>query len=210
MVQLSKKTFEDKQQEAKEAVNNSKLVLNNTNNSHHRQLEEFHSPLLNSSAAAVNSNKLNRNNSNSSHRSAEKSAPQLEISADGQLRVVTAPSYQEEFTTAVESSSHGKARRMPASSRDFGGAPPEKRLKLSTPERGLQAASSSSSGRRSSKGGKGIRNRVFCGDCPGCLKNDDCGQCRYCRYTVTFNFACFLGLQAHEYFNLSSINQSTL
>ena len=28
------------------------------------------------------------------------------------------------------------------------------------------------------KGGKGIRNRVFCGECTGCLKNDDCGKCR--------------------------------
>ena len=31
------------------------------------------------------------------------------------------------------------------------------------------------------KGGKGIRNRVFCGECTGCLKNDDCGKCRYVR-----------------------------
>ncbi len=30
-----------------------------------------------------------------------------------------------------------------------------------------------------SSGGKGIRNRVFCGECSGCLKNDDCGRCRY-------------------------------
>ncbi len=29
-----------------------------------------------------------------------------------------------------------------------------------------------------SSGGKGIRNRVFCGECSGCLKNDDCGRCR--------------------------------
>lgn len=27
---------------------------------------------------------------------------------------------------------------------------------------------------------KGIRNRVFCGECKGCLKNEDCGICRYC------------------------------
>ena len=40
--------------------------------------------------------------------------------------------------------------------------------------------------RKTSKGGKGIRNRVFCGDCPGCLKNDDCGQCRYCRDKTKF------------------------
>ena len=41
--------------------------------------------------------------------------------------------------------------------------------------------SASRGGARSGKGGKGIRNRVFCGDCAGCLKNDDCGSCRYCR-----------------------------
>lgn len=35
-------------------------------------------------------------------------------------------------------------------------------------------------------GGKGIRNRVFCGECPGCLKNDDCGRCRYCKDKTKF------------------------
>ena len=34
-------------------------------------------------------------------------------------------------------------------------------------------------GGQGGKGGKGIRNRVFCGECTGCLKNDDCGKCRY-------------------------------
>ena len=38
----------------------------------------------------------------------------------------------------------------------------------------------------SGKGGKGIRNRVFCGECPGCLKNDDCGKCRYCKDKTKF------------------------
>ena len=37
-----------------------------------------------------------------------------------------------------------------------------------------------------SKGGKGIRNRVFCGECTGCLKNDDCGKCRYCKDKTKF------------------------
>ena len=36
------------------------------------------------------------------------------------------------------------------------------------------------------KGGKGIRNRVFCGECPGCLQNDDCGKCRYCKDKTKF------------------------
>ncbi len=38
------------------------------------------------------------------------------------------------------------------------------------------------------KGGnsKGIRNRVFCGECGGCLKNDDCGKCRYCKDKTKF------------------------
>jgi len=35
-------------------------------------------------------------------------------------------------------------------------------------------------------GGKGIRNRVFCGECSGCLKNDDCGRCRYCQDKTKF------------------------
>ena len=36
------------------------------------------------------------------------------------------------------------------------------------------------------KSGKGIRNRVFCGECGGCLKNDDCGKCRYCKDKTKF------------------------
>ena len=62
------------------------------------------------------------------------------------------------------------------------GAPPEKRARE---EEAISPATSPQSGSRgggrSGKGGKGIRNRVFCGDCAGCLKNDDCGSCRYCR-----------------------------
>ena len=45
------------------------------------------------------------------------------------------------------------------------------------------AATTPSSG---GKGGKGIRNRVFCGECPGCLENDDCGKCRYCKDKTKF------------------------
>merc|ERR1719245_136955 len=39
---------------------------------------------------------------------------------------------------------------------------------------------------QTNKGGQGIRNRVFCGECTGCLKNDDCGSCRYCRDKTKF------------------------
>jgi len=71
-------------------------------------------------------------------------------------------------------------------------SPPEKRSRLSplavSPDVGALAISSSGrSGRGGGgKGGKGIRNRVFCGDCQGCLKNDDCGVCRYCRDKTKF------------------------
>jgi hypothetical protein len=41
-------------------------------------------------------------------------------------------------------------------------------------------------GNAGGKGGKGIRNRVFCGECTGCLKNDDCGKCRYCKDKTKF------------------------
>lgn len=45
---------------------------------------------------------------------------------------------------------------------------------------------SQGSGGQSGKGSKGIRNRVFCGECSGCLKNDDCGKCRYCKDKTKF------------------------
>ncbi len=65
-----------------------------------------------------------------------------------------------------------------------GSSPPEaKRLKQASPD---DCSSSTAPARKATKGGKGIRNRVFCGDCPGCLKNDDCGQCRYCRDKTKF------------------------
>jgi len=71
-------------------------------------------------------------------------------------------------------------------------SPPEKRSRLTLESNSNSAVSCSSSpqstsrSKSSGKGGKGIRNRVFCGDCPGCLKNDDCGQCRYCRDKTKF------------------------
>ena len=63
-------------------------------------------------------------------------------------------------------------------------SPPEKRMKMSPDN--CTSSSPPGSTRKTSKGGKGIRNRVFCGDCPGCLKNDDCGQCRYCKDKTKF------------------------
>ena len=67
-------------------------------------------------------------------------------------------------------------------------SPPEKRLKQQSPDDCSSSTTTAPTAnpRKSAKGGKGIRNRVFCGDCPGCLKNDDCGQCRYCRDKTKF------------------------
>ena len=47
------------------------------------------------------------------------------------------------------------------------------------------------------KGGKGIRNRVFCGECTGCLKNDDCGKCRYVT-SFFFTSFFFFALLCHD------------
>jgi len=66
-------------------------------------------------------------------------------------------------------------------------SPPEKRSRMSLEvQPGSTSPMTVSRSKSSGKGGKGIRNRVFCGDCPGCLKNDDCGQCRYCRDKTKF------------------------
>jgi len=92
--------------------------------------------------------------------------------------------YQED-----RSSSPDTRRRL---SRDsFPDSPPEKRSRLSMEGSSMSAVSCTSPqsvgrSKSSGKGGKGIRNRVFCGDCAGCLKNDDCGQCRYCRDKTKF------------------------
>ena len=74
------------------------------------------------------------------------------------------------------------SRRGSRDSLDDG--PPEKCAKMddgaSSPGSSPSSVSRSRGG-GGGKSGKGIRNRVFCGDCAGCLKNDDCGNCRYCR-----------------------------
>ena len=84
----------------------------------------------------------------------------------------------QEAATRTEPAS--EVRRVSRDSTDEG--PAEKRVRVeevSSPASSPPSASRGAS--RSGKGGKGIRNRVFCGDCAGCLKNDDCGSCRYCR-----------------------------
>jgi len=99
----------------------------------------------------------------------------------GQLRVVQP--FSKDFLLqdkSIQSRKSGGPRDGPVS--DY--SPPEKRCK-SSPEDTI-SSSPAPVPRKTSKGGKGIRNRVFCGDCPGCLKNDDCGQCRYCRDKTKF------------------------
>lgn len=113
-----------------------------------------------------------------------------------------------EMHPEVESTSNIAAAALVAAARRRRGRPPkindssvvsqvEKRAKLELPtESNISQPSSSTStiagGKSSSaiggtgSGGKGIRNRVFCGECIGCLKNDDCGRCRYCKDKTKF------------------------
>ena len=72
-----------------------------------------------------------------------------------------------------------ESRRVSRDSADEG--PADKRMRVEEASSPASSPPSASRGARGGKGGKGIRNRVFCGDCAGCLKNDDCGSCRYCR-----------------------------
>merc|ERR1719362_1458031 len=78
----------------------------------------------------------------------------------------------------------GESRRGSRDSADEG--PAEKRIRVEEASSPASSPPSASRGARTGKGGKGIRNRVFCGDCAGCLKNDDCGSCRYCRDKTKF------------------------
>jgi len=78
----------------------------------------------------------------------------------------------------------GESRRGSRDSADEG--PAEKRVRVEEVSSPASSPPSASRGARTGKGGKGIRNRVFCGDCAGCLKNDDCGSCRYCRDKTKF------------------------
>merc|ERR1719237_855089 len=76
------------------------------------------------------------------------------------------------------------SRRGSRDSADEG--PADKRMRTEETSSPVSSPPSNTRGARSGKGGKGIRNRVFCGDCAGCLKNDDCGSCRYCRDKTKF------------------------
>jgi len=77
-----------------------------------------------------------------------------------------------------------ESRRVSRDSADEG--PANKRMRVEEASSPASSPPSASRGARGGKGGKGIRNRVFCGDCAGCLKNDDCGSCRYCRDKTKF------------------------
>ena len=90
-------------------------------------------------------------------------------------------------TQEAGAGSPGGAVRRP--SRESPDSPPDKRCRVGRERRGSGSPGRDPlvrPGKQGGKGGKGIRNRVFCGDCPGCLKNDDCGQCRYCRDKTKF------------------------
>ena len=50
----------------------------------------------------------------------------------------------------------------------------------------ISSPASTTTTTKGSASSKGIRNRVFCGECAGCLKNDDCGRCRYCQDKTKF------------------------
>ncbi len=110
----------------------------------------------------------------------------------------------------VQSSSEARRRRgrPPKNSNlDLSYSPPDKRARGSTDDVALivpatsslngsaldmaskvnqVVGSSGANGAAGGGGGKGIRNRVFCGECAGCLKNDDCGRCRYCQDKTKF------------------------
>uniref|UniRef100_A0A0K2SXU4 CpGbinding proteinlike [Haplochromis burtoni] n=1 Tax=Lepeophtheirus salmonis TaxID=72036 RepID=A0A0K2SXU4_LEPSM len=100
----------------------------------------------------------------------------------------------------VESSTGGGRRRRGRPPKNSSDGPTEKKYRESPPNLTLKSNNShqniplhstpspviSPSVNGSSKGSKGIRNRVFCGECPGCLKNDDCGRCRYCQDKTKF------------------------
>jgi len=107
-----------------------------------------------------------------------------------------------ESTTAAK---RRRGRPPKNSNMDLTYSPPEKRLRESvdghsdggmngvesttlglTNGLDLDAAAHAAIVPKSGGGGKGIRNRVFCGECSGCLKNDDCGRCRYCQDKTKF------------------------
>jgi len=161
-----------------------------------RQLEEYQKALLQSKTKVTNTPKTTENVFNNKYSTTNNVANilrnQAPTSSESLRLDIPSNKPQEEAHSpdSVEypedrSSSPDTRRRL---SRDsYPDSPPEKRSRLSI-ESTVSCTSPQSGARNKSggKGGKGIRNRVFCGDCPGCLKNDDCGQCRYCRDKTKF------------------------
>ena len=165
-----------------------------------KQLEEYQKALIQSKSKVVNTQKNNENvfNKFSTNNSvASILRNQTPISSESLRLDIPSNKIQEEAHSPDSVEYHEDRTTSPDTrrrlSRDsFPDSPPEKRSRLSLEGGSMSAVSCTTSpqsisrSKSSGKGGKGIRNRVFCGDCPGCLKNDDCGQCRYCRDKTKF------------------------
>ena len=117
-----------------------------------------------------------------------------------QHQVDVVDSHEESSNEAAATALKNRRRGRPPknSNLDLSYSPPEKKLKSDLPQaqpphqqpesssaakfNGAEVMASgglgSAAAQQPNKGGKGIRNRVFCGECTGCLKNDDCGKCR--------------------------------
>lgn len=99
----------------------------------------------------------------------------------------------ESSTNAANAARRRRGRPPKNSNMDLTYSPPDKKSRMST-DSGNHAESTTTEGgvvnqksvSTTNGGGKGIRNRVFCGECAGCLKNDDCGRCRYCQDKTKF------------------------
>jgi len=164
-----------------------------------KQLEEYQKALMKSKTKVINiqknDNVFNKFPPNNSVTNILRN--QTPISSESLIVDIPSNKPQEEIQPPetveyheVESSSPDGRRRLSKDS--FPDSPPEKRSRLTLESSSVSGAPCSTSpqsisrSKSGGKGGKGIRNRVFCGDCPGCLKNDDCGQCRYCRDKTKF------------------------
>jgi len=165
-----------------------------------RQLEEYQKALIQSKSKVTNTPKQSENVFNNKYSTPNNVATILRNQAPNTTESLrqdipsTKPQEEALSPDSVEyhedrSSSPDTRRRL---SRDsFPDSPPEKRVRLSMETTSMSTVSCTSPqsvgrSKGGGKGGKGIRNRVFCGDCAGCLKNDDCGQCRYCRDKTKF------------------------
>jgi len=160
-----------------------------------KQLEEYQRALLKSNQK----NETGQFNSNQSiakilESQTQNSPEPLKLDINNRKSFEDSAAAGGESPIEQEATSVLENLRRRASKDSFNESPPEKRMRgpsvtpVSTALSPQPTSSGSGSARNKSsgKGGKGIRNRVFCGDCPGCLKNDDCGQCRYCRDKTKF------------------------